>query len=152
MLEHNSKEYLEILRNVHLNKIGFLEIHSVIHLENYVTGEMDIDIKNEIQIPETDSEEKHAFLDKYKITGNIKDKSIFDIETTIVLVIESKEKIGTDFLKIFSEKNCKIITYPYLRQAVQDLTSKMGLPVLSLPLWQNPATIKEEGKKEAVPV
>jgi preprotein translocase subunit SecB len=151
MLVHNSEEYTKMLKNVQLKKVGFLEIHSILHLENYGFGEMNVDIKNEVQIPETDKPERRAILDKYKITGIIENKSVFDIDATLILLIESKESFTSEFLTIFSKTNGKLITYPYLRQAVQDLTSKMGIPSLSLPLWQNPSTLKEE-KKETTAV
>jgi len=145
-------EYARILTNTLLKKLGFLEIHSVLHLENYEAGEMSVDIiKNDTQFPRANDADMYIILDKYKITGNVKNRPVFDIDTTIILLLETKEKIDDIFLTKFSKSTGKLIIYPYLRQTVQDLTSKMGLPALSLPLWQNPTTIKEE-KKEAVPV
>lgn len=138
------QQYSNLLNYVEVKKIGYLEIISHFFIENLQEGPIEVDARNEVELQTDEKSPTFSAIDKYKFKGSIKQKSIFEISVQILAVFASKIKPDKPFLKIFEQNTLKVITYPYVRQLVQDLTLRMGIPPLVLPIWKAPPKAKKE--------
>jgi preprotein translocase subunit SecB len=132
------RKYSSLLNYVELKKLGFLEIVSRLFPENLAEGEIKVDTNNEVEIETHEASKTFSVIDKYVINGTIGEKKIFEINLKVIALFESKVNPESDFLAIFEKNTLKIITYPYVRELVSGLTTKMGLPALFLPIWKVP--------------
>jgi len=53
---------------------------------------------------------------------------------TFKLRYSSKMTLKEDFIEIFKERNVPVNTWPYFREFVQNMTQRMNIPPLTLPL------------------
>jgi preprotein translocase subunit SecB len=132
------RRYSSLLNYIEIKKVGFLDISSRLFPEGLSEGEIKVETKNEVEIQTHEESRTFSAIDKYMIFGTIGSKNIFEISLKVVAVFDAKVKPEKDFLEIFEKNTLKIITYPYVRSTVQDLTTKMGLPALVLPIWKVP--------------
>jgi preprotein translocase subunit SecB len=137
-------KYSNLLNYIEIKKIGYLEIVSRFFIENLAEGPIEVDARNEVELQTDEKSTTFSAIDKYNFKGSIKEKSIFEISVQILAVFGSRIKPDKPFLKIFEQNTLKVITYPYVRQVVQDLTLKMGIPPLVLPIWKAPPKAKKE--------
>ncbi len=81
-----------------------------------------------------------------------------EIKATFGIRFTSETKLTESYFKIFSQINLKMNTWPYWREIVQNMISKMGWPGFTMPLLKtlekseskvspDPDTIKESPKK-----
>ena len=137
-----SKQYSKELENIKIKDLRFLEVSSKIFLENFAPEESKVGIKtslkNKVEIQKSDDLKIFAGLDNYELEGTVSEKKIVEIKLKVMIVFESKKNVDEKFLQTFEKNSLKIFIYPYIRQIIQDLTTKMGLPPLILPIWTRP--------------
>ena len=138
------KEYLNVLHDVELLKMGFLEIKSKLYPENLSDATIDVNTDNKVQINTVDKNKILAAVDTYLINATIDKKKIFDIEIKLLAIFECRAELSKEFLDLFEKNTLKVIVYPYVRQTVQDLTSKMGIEPFIMPMWRVPSGAKKE--------
>ena len=61
-------------------------------------------------------------------------KKILGINVTYKLSYHCKEKFPEDFFDLFKDVNLPINTWPFFREFVSNITSRMNIPPLTLPL------------------
>ncbi len=61
-------------------------------------------------------------------------KPIVRIAVTLALEYESTVELDEDLLKVFSERNLNLHSWPYFREFVQNMILRTGLPPFVLPL------------------
>mgnify|MGYP001331164904 CR=1 FL=1 len=138
------KKYLNTLGLIDVRQIVFTKIEAHLHLENFGTEEISMDVRNKVEFQVEEKQGGLIALDKYKFLGNTKNGSVFEIDLHIAAIVSTKMALNEEFFKVFEQNTLKVITYPYVRQEVQDLTAKMGLSPLSLPIWRVPSRAKKE--------
>ena len=57
-------------------------------------------------------------------------KSIFKI----IYIVENTSEINDEFFEIFSHFTLEMLLWPYFRELVQNITSRMSIPPLTLPM------------------
>ncbi len=143
------KKYLNALEVIDVKKVGFLEIHSKLYVKNFSDEPINVDASNEVEFQTDEKAGLLAVIDKYAFKGLVKGKPVFDISFHILVYLTTKVKLDQQFLRLFEQNTLKVITYPYARLELQELTAKMGLSPLTLPMWRVPATAKSEFLKPA---
>lgn len=138
------REFSNALGKIEVRKISFVEITTKFHLENLKEGEIFVDTKNDVEIQVDDKSNTVAAFDNYVVKGFVKENALFEITLRLLAVFDAKVKPDQEFLELFEQNTLKVITYPYVRHEVQDLTSKMGLTPLVLPMWRVPAQADKE--------
>ena len=129
-------EYKRDLKNIRLERLFFVEFNSKLNIDELSESDsISMDSKNSVQVLENNEDNSFAIIDKYIFTGTSKKKQVLEISMKIMAVFEYEKELSNDFFKKFENNVLKLITYPYVRQAVQDITQKMGLPPLVLPIW-----------------
>jgi hypothetical protein len=73
-------------------------------------------------------------LHKYHLWGSLDgaDK-VFDFKASYLLSYNSSEKITGNFFEAYRQLNIHTNTWPYFRELVSSMTSRTGLPTLTLP-------------------
>lgn len=133
------EKFSNALELIEIKKIGFTEITSKLYVQNLKDGEIVLDANNDVEIQTEGQSKTLAAIDKYRIVGKIKDALLFEIKLDVMVIFEAKAKVDPSFIKLFEETTLKVITYPYAREAIQDLTTKMGISPLILPMWRAPS-------------
>lgn len=144
MKKYTPEIYGNELKGISLKNVFFIETSSKIFPD--VGGKTEETIKLNINSRvkmSFDAEKKIIIgLDIYSIDGLVRGKKIIQIKMQLMAVLETESVIGKDFLDKFKRNTLKLITYPYVREFVNDITAKMGLPPLVLPIWTNVVKIK----------
>jgi preprotein translocase subunit SecB len=133
MIDKDDELYKEFLNNLHLNNIEVVELSSKKDEEFNPPAEIKILIKNDF-IPE---EHKLKIYSDFKLNAesNIKkEKFSLNINIKFLLKYEMKFIAGKDVYKIYENTYLPLITYPYFRYFIQEITLKMGLAPLTLDL------------------
>lgn len=81
-------------------------------------------------------EGKFIVIHEYKLKGKKKDEKRADFYIYVIykLMYQSKTPITKKIFGVFSEISLPLHTWPYFRQFVHEMTSRMGLPPLTLNL------------------
>ncbi len=132
------KEYLNALGQIDIKKVNFIEVACKLFTKNLKEGSIDVDARNDVEFHTDDNSQTLAVIDKYHFEGKVKESTLFALDMKIMVVFETKVKPDDAFFTLFEQNTLKVITYPYVREAVQDLTTKMGLTPLVLPMWRAP--------------
>ena len=125
-------EYNSILAAVELDAV---------YLSSF-SGEL---IKQDLDIPrvisklnescghEIASAKKFTIYQNYKLTGKEGKKNVIKIECSFAIAFSSEKKVTEAFIDQFKQ-NASVICFPYLREYLSSVTTRMNLPALFLPL------------------
>lgn len=67
-------------------------------------------------------------------TPSTKKEYAISLQCTFRLTYYSQEELTLDFLEIFMKRNVPLNAWPYFREFVQNMTQRMNIPPLVLPL------------------
>jgi hypothetical protein len=127
-------EYQNILHNIHLETIVLSDLN-VKRYDEYFGKEFGLDIRSKHRYA-TDGE-KIVFYSDYKLSAKSQDKEKPAIKINPEFKIEySKQSsfvIDPEFYDIFPDASLHIIVWPYVRELIQNIVTRMGLPPLTLP-------------------
>lgn len=127
-------EYSKLLKNIEINDIVLLELEAKRYPAS-IEKDMGFHLKHE---PEFVKANRNDFdiIDLYTITAKSGRKNIFKIRIKWLLSFSSEVEIDEDFFNIYAERSLILNTYPYVREIVQSITSKMDVPPLVMPLYK----------------
>ncbi|NOX89100.1 MAG: hypothetical protein GXO77_08740 [Calditrichaeota bacterium] len=126
------EEYRKILNGIELKNILLIDLKASIKHELLSEG-MKIDIKDDAQYEYDD--DKFIVTNKYILKAKNNDKKIvIKIEATFILVFESGFEITDDFFNIYKDISLPLNVWPFFRELVNSVTSRMNIPPLTLPL------------------
>jgi hypothetical protein len=73
---------------------------------------------------------RHRYSQKTKVGKKV----IFGLDTTFRLVFHSEEEFTDDFFAVFCAVSLGLYTWPYFRELLNNLSSRTGMPPLTLPM------------------
>ncbi|MCX6343757.1 MAG: protein-export chaperone SecB [Armatimonadetes bacterium] len=76
---------------------------------------------------------KHSYSQKTKAGKNV----VFCLDATFRLVFRSEQEFTDDFFAIFRAVSLNFYTWPYFRELLNSLSSKTGMPPLTLPMLKS---------------
>lgn len=121
--------YRETLSQLKLQEISLRELHLV--CQNPVVGELNIHIAANAEATHQNGELR--FHSRHKITARNKEHELFAVEVLFVVVLNAPDQLPDEFVDIYVANNLGLTVFPYVREAVSSMTSRMGLPPLTLP-------------------
>ena len=62
------------------------------------------------------------------------DKNFMDITASFNVLLFCKSSLPNNFWKIYNKSTLPLIVYPYFREFVQNMTARMNIPPLTLPI------------------
>jgi len=126
------EKYREILEGIELQSISLKTIKATIAHEN-LSDKMNISFKDEAFY--TYEEDGFLVENKYILTAkNNQRKNVLKIECIYLLYFTSVEEITDDFFEIYKEISLPLNVWPFFRELVNSVTSRMNIPPLTLPL------------------
>jgi len=130
--------YKELLRKVDLDQINLVECSAKLRRERFVK-ELTVIITDKAKI-ELVKDNSANILHTYSLiaTKGSKRDYALKINCTFVVILSSSEVLTEEFLTTYIEINLKMITWPYFREFVQSISSRMNIPSLTLPFIKTP--------------
>ncbi len=133
------EKYWSILKGLSLNSISLKNSKSSINIDVKPLTELSIKIKDEAEFYCKEENQvfvlHHFYLDARKEGSKSK---YIQIEVTFLIKLESKEIFNEDFFDIYKTISLHLNTWPYFREYVNQITSRMNIPPLSLPFYKSP--------------
>ena len=77
----------------------------------------------------------------YTVTGAVGRKRAVHIRAQYRIHLRSSSELTAEFLAIYARSSADLNVWPFLRELVHSLTSRMDVPILTLPLLQNPGVL-----------
>ncbi len=129
-------EYKKILSNVDLVSLRVISCSSKVRPEK-LAQEMRISVKDKISFEIID-EKLAVFTHQYDLTSRKDGVSQKDYAIKISCIFDARFSsvvpFSDDFLAIFSEINIHLNTWPYFREFAQNMSQRMAIPPITLPL------------------
>jgi len=126
--------YRRIMDGLELNNIYLLSSSATIDRENIGT-DVGIKLSGEAsfaKIPKGDIEVTQEYL--IEARNRALKKKYLNIKCKFCFVYSSKLEFTEEFFETFKKANLPINTWPYFREFVYNITSRMYIPPLTLPL------------------
>ena len=127
-------KYREILNGLNLESIYLSTSKSAVDKKN-IAADLRISIHDEASFEKKDNkivEISHKY--KLEATNTKLKKRTLNIECVFCLIYSFEEDFTTDFFEVFKEINLALNTWPFFREFVFNITSRMNVPPLTLPL------------------
>ena len=135
--EISPEEYANILSSISLSQILLNDCSVKKHEVKSKGGAIDLDISMKIVFDQNAREV--SFITTYKIEGVKRsegtDEKVFTITTSFLLsYMKTKEvEVTKEFVNVFKNNSIELVSWPYFREFVQNMISRMGFPPLTLP-------------------
>jgi len=133
----SAEEYQKILSGLDLVSISLKESKCYLNTELKLTNEMNISIHSDETFDVKTYDDIHI-IQKYSLIGKLKNSKskLLQIDLTLLIVLKSKEKFTQEFFNVYKEISLKLNTWPYFREFVNNITARMNIPPLTLPLFK----------------
>ncbi|MCD6521293.1 hypothetical protein J7K56_00780 [Candidatus Calescamantes bacterium] len=130
-MEKKESDYLELIKNLKIKNLRITSLNAWIAEDFSPPAEIRTKDKAELITGEGNG---FKVLHLYQIRGKKEgEKEVkFKIDVTFEITYESNLQITPEEFEIFRKANLYLHTWPYLRELVQEVTLKMGLPPLIL--------------------
>lgn len=145
----SSEEYQHYLQGLQLEDLTLEALDADINRK--IAGEAEtytLKMERDFRI-EMNERLSSALLVDYTIRGLSRGKQALRIKATYRLQFITKEEFPVEFFAIYGNVSAVMQTWPFLRELANALTSRMGMPRLSLPLLKDPSEIPQSKKKSA---
>jgi len=133
------EEYKKILKGLDLISISLKESKAFINTDINPPIELSIQIKDEASYKIKD--DRFVFIfQKYKIDARKPESKtrFIQIEVVFLVKVHSEDKFRDEFFDIYKNVSLHLNTWPYLREFVNQTTSRMNIPPLTLPFYKTP--------------
>lgn len=131
------EEYKKILSGIDLINISLKESKSFINTEvkNPIDIKIDINTESSFELKENNivNITQHYKFDARK--QNSKSRYV-QIEVKFLVVLLSKEPFSQEFFDIYKEISLRLNTWSYLREFINNMTSRMNVPSFTIPLFK----------------
>ena len=130
----NKELYQSILKTIELNNISLYKISSLVEhkllSENMVVSiEEDASYSYENKIMNV--------TNQYSLFAKNKDNDVvFKIESTFLLNFSASVDIDDSFFDIYKQTSLPLNVWPYFRELVNNISSRMNIPPITLPLMK----------------
>lgn len=135
----DKEKYNDFLRNLTLKSIELIESNIKKDKKFNPPASIDIDYKNRTSLNKKISQFAVDFVfDLNSHKNDNKDIKLKIFAEYIVFYSVNKDFFNKEFVEFFSKYNAIIHVWPYFREFVQNMTSRMGIPLLTLDLIAPP--------------
>ena len=126
--------YSKLLEKIEIEDIVLIGLEAK-RYPSKIEKDINFGLKHE---PEFIKKEENDFdiVDIYTITAKSGKRNIFKIRIKWLLNFSSEVEVDEKFFEIYAERSLILNTYPYVREIVQSITSKMDVPPLVMPLYK----------------
>ncbi|TYP52398.1 protein-export chaperone SecB [Thermosediminibacter litoriperuensis] len=133
------EKYNSFVKHVELNKIVLYKLDSQFNYEllGRESGQVLVDFKPSFNLKR---KEENKFLAEARFSVSVKveesNEELIKINASFLLFYSLKEKCDDDILEEFIKRNVPLNAWPYGRELISSMTSRMGLPALNIGLYK----------------
>ena len=132
MRKISPEKYRKILAGIDLKNILLSDLKASVK-HSALTENIKISIDDEASFENVNDE--LVITHKFKLrAGKSSKKTALKIEATFLLVFETQEEITEEFFNVYKEVSLPLNSWPFFRELVYSLTSRMNISPLTLPL------------------
>jgi len=125
-------KYNELLKHVELVDVHLQEIRA--SLGKWDPSERSIlNFKEDFSVIENEADHVCIAV-SYQLDAKSKRRNVFNIKARYQVTFKTSKPIPPEFFEMFNKWSLPVQTFPYLRELVNSMISRMGLPPLVLPL------------------
>lgn len=125
-------QYREMLKHLELRDVFLREINSVLYSRD-IEKRAKLNFSENFEILNVENQE--ALLEAgYELTAKCGRRNIFKIKVKYNIQFVMTESLPEEFFYLYSQHSMPLQTYPYFRELVNSIISRMGLPPLVLGL------------------
>jgi preprotein translocase subunit SecB len=129
------EQYQEIIDKTRLATISLENSSSKLSKQNTSDKPAKISLKDSVSSIRIDDKNAELLIE-YNLSIK-KDKKVFlTIKATYSLLLIGECELPEEFIKIYEDTSLRFHSYPYFRNFVQDTTSRMCIPPLTLPFYK----------------
>lgn len=133
------EKYNNFVKNVELNKIVLYKLDSYFNYEllEKELGQALVDFKPSFSL-KYKAEAKFIAEAQFSVSVKVQETSeeLIKIDASFLLFYILKEKCADDVLEEFIKRNVPLNAWPYGREIISSITSRMGLPALNIGLYK----------------
>jgi hypothetical protein len=130
------EEYRNILKDIEIKSISLKKCKSSLDASFEMKLGMKASIKTKAQYKNVNDSiiiEHSYILSAKQPGGKIK---LLEIEATYKLELNSKQLFTDQFFEIYKEGSLMLNTWPFFREFVNNMTSRMNIPPMTLPFFK----------------
>ena len=129
------QKYKEIFEGLSLENMELVKSYSHLQRENFNEEKMDMNIVEKITYTFLDKVPKNKILitQSYCLTAGNKTKYFIKMECEYHLILDSKKDFTDDFFNIYKQISLPMNTWPFFREFVYNMSSRMYVPPIVLP-------------------
>lgn len=130
--EINPQEYNKLLSFINLNDVYLKDLKVALISRDFEGGaNLTFSEKSELVENENNCIKIQVY---YEIQAKSKRRNLFKLSAQYFVLFNSTQQIPAGFFDIFIKHSLPLQTFPYFRELVNSVISRMGLPPLILPL------------------
>jgi preprotein translocase subunit SecB len=126
------KEYNELLKKLDLHDIYLSDVTANLH-KSHIGEKVTLNLVEKFRILQRTPELVRIEVD-YQMTGKSKQSKVVSVKAKYVVVFQTAEEMPEEFFAVYNTHSLPLQTYPYFRELVNSIVSRMGFPPLVLPL------------------
>jgi len=130
--EVSPAQYREMLKHLELRDVYLKEVNSILYSKE-IEKSAKLNFKESFHIIQLNKEDALLQAD-YEINAKSGKRNIFKIRAKYDIFFEMTESLPEEFFLLYSRHSMPLQTYPYFRELVNSIISRMGLPPLVLGL------------------
>lgn len=127
--------YNDYLSHIHLSDIYVTDIQSKLFWRDF-PGKAKLDFKEHPSIKKV-KDDFVTIENCYELKAKSNNKRVFLIKINYHVEFHMDKSIPEDFFVLYNKYSLPLQTFPYFREYVNTILSRMGLPPLILPLRKN---------------
>lgn len=132
------EEYREILNGISLESIGLKQSKTFINTDVKPPNEIKININDSSEF-KLEADNLVSIFQTYEIDARPpKSKSRYlHLKVTFIVKILSEKPFTEDFFNIYKEISLHLNSWPYLREYINQVSSRMNITPLTLPFFKS---------------
>lgn len=127
--------YQSILKRIELKDLSIIESKTKLN-EEFHAPKLELKINDNSTFETTENEFRVFSRYTFKAKGEEKSSPFVEMVVKFQLIYDLRDcpEISKDFFDIYEELSLGFIIWPYFREFVQNMLSRMNLPHLTLPM------------------
>jgi len=127
--------YNLMIKNLVLTQVVFTEM-SMTRNPNISVKKGNVDLEKRTSCKISDQRKGFRAFENLKVVMTTQDtkEEVFTLDLTLLLEYQTEVEVTKEMIELFAQRNLPLHSWPYLREQIQSLTQKAGLPSIRLPV------------------
>ena len=140
------EEYRKMIEGIELQNI-FVQNANISLNRKFVSRELAVTIEDSSSFQNLENKNIEVNHNYKLIAKKPKGGNHIKINCSFCLNFSSEKPFTNNFFEIFSKLNLPINSWPYFREFVQNMTQRMNVPPLTLPLFKESPSKSKSGRR-----